>query len=74
MHVQEVVGQGRNIVSSVSERWYMNRQDINPVEKILTKIARFHLSFKKPIRSTNKSNIDSPVASCANPIELAILE
>ena len=74
MHAQEVVRQGRNIVSSVSERRYVNRQDINPVEKILTKITRFHLSFKKPIRSANKSNIYSPVASRAYPIELAILQ
>jgi hypothetical protein len=74
MDAQEVVSQGRNIVSSVPERWYVNRQDINPVEKILAKIAGFHLPFKKPIGSTNKSNIYSPVASCANPIEFAILK
>jgi hypothetical protein len=74
MHAQEVVSQGGNIVYSVSERRYVNRQDINPVEEILTKIAGFHVSFKKPIRSTDKANIDSPVPSRANPIELAILK
>jgi hypothetical protein len=74
MDTQEVISQDGNIVSSFSERWYVNRQDINPVEEILTKIAGFDLSFKKPIRSANKSNINSPVAGCTNPIELAILK
>src|ERR1700730_11209091 len=74
MDAQKVVSQDRNIVSSLSERWDVNRQDANPVEEILTKITRLHLSFQKPIRSANKSNIYSPVASSANPIELAILK
>jgi len=71
---QEIVNQDGDIVSSVSERRYLNRQDINPVEKILAKIARLHLAFESAIRSANKANINSPVASSANPIELAILK
>src|ERR1700730_12361639 len=72
MDAQEIVSQDGNIVSSVSKRWNVNRQDTDPVEEILTKIASFHIPFQKPIRSANKSNIDSPVASSANPIDLAI--
>jgi hypothetical protein len=74
MDAQEIIGQDRNIVSSVSKRWDVNRQDTDPVEEILTKIASFHIPFQEPIRSANKSNIYSPVASSANPIELAILK
>jgi hypothetical protein len=72
--VQEVVGQSRDIIYSLSKKRQLNRQGIDAIEKILAKMARFHLSFEGAICGAYKANINSSVARGSDPAELTVLK
>src|SRR5262245_25293346 len=72
--VQEMLHQQRNVVLSISKRWQLNRDDVQPVEQILAKLSFFHHLPQVDGGCGDDPRIDLDRLHAAEPHEVALLD
>src|SRR5258708_14683245 len=72
--IDEILNQQRNVLSSLSKRRYLDREDIQPVKQITTKGPHADGGLQVTIGGGNDPNISVYSTSAADALKLMLLQ